>query len=399
MSLFLNKTRLDQLYPAHIQIDEQARILTLGPSLERHLTGEVIGKSLKSLFKAEFPQKISLKKENSDIRETILTGRGLAEGLSLRGGVLKSETGYLFLLGHACYESETAQLRELNFSDFAPTDSSIDLLFVSKFHKVLLKESRDMSQEVTKKKALAEAASVAKTQFLANMSHEIRTPMNGLMGMTQVLSNSDMPVEQREIVDIILESGEALMAILNDVLDISKIESGRMSLNPQIENINEIVLRAVELHRDTAERKSLDLTMDIDEKCPGKVYVDGLRLGQCLSNLVSNAIKFTQSGSVSVRATSERFNSFYRFKIEVTDTGIGIAKGAQDKVFEPFTQADGSTTRPFGGNGLGLSISKKFANMMGGDISIESELEKGSTFILVFEATAVETKKALSQVA
>ena len=399
MSLTLNKTSLDQLFPAHIQIDKQACILTLGPSLQRHLTEDAIGKNIGTLFSIEFPQKLSRQSSNNEIRDTILTGRGLGEGLALRGGVMKSDKGYIFLLGHAFSKLEAVKPRELNFSDFSPTDDSIDLFIISKFHEVLLNETRVMSQEVTQKKRLAEAASLAKTQFLANMSHEIRTPMNGVLGMAQVMANLDLPPKQREIIETILKSGETLMEILNDILEISRIESGKLSLHPADVNVCESITRAVECHRNKANQKGLSLTLNFAEECSEKIIIDGLRLEQCLSNLVANAIKFTDKGAVSIYVTSEYFKTFQRTTIKVSDTGIGIAKESQAELFEPFTQADNSKTREYGGSGLGLSISKKFANLMGGDIKIQSEPGKGSVFTLTFDANRAEMTSAMSDVA
>ncbi|WP_416878422.1 sensor histidine kinase [Litorimonas sp.] len=399
MSLTLDKTRLDQLFPAHIEIDRTARISGLGPSLQHHLTEAAFGEKLQNLFKIDFPRKLSLQEKEKDIREAVLTGQGLGEGLALRGGVMRTGQGFIFLLGHAFCEIEGRTPRELNFSDFSLTDSSIDLLFISKFHKVLLNETRAMSQEVTQKKRLAEAASLAKSQFLANMSHEIRTPMNGVLGMAQVMANFDLPPKQRKILDMILRSGETLMEIVKDILELSKIESGKLSLNFKDENISDLIRRTVEFHRDHAIQKNISLDLEFAEDCPEFVSIDALRLGQCLSNLVSNALKFTEKGSVSLHVSSEEYEGFHRFTIRVTDTGIGIAKEAQAELFEPFTQANSSKTREYGGSGLGLSISRKIARMMDGDIKIKSESGKGSTFTLTFDANNPERSGALAYVA
>lgn len=399
MGVFLNQDKLDRLFPAHIEIDKAGAISGLGPSLKRHISLEPIGKPLNSIFRVNFPQKISSSGKGGTIREIVMSGKGIAEEIFLRGSVINSQNGYLLLLGHVPSEGKNNKARDLIFSDFAPTDSSVDLLFVSRFHKVLLEETRNMSQEITKKKALAEAANVAKSQFLANMSHEIRTPMNGVLGMAQVMKSFDMPPEQKEIVNIILKSGEALMGILNDVLDISKIESGRLTLNPQDENVMKVLSEAVDLHRASADAKGLSLTLEVDRACPESIHIDGLRLGQCVSNLISNAIKFTETGSVSVQVSSEKQSRSDTLKIKVIDTGIGIEKEVQPKLFEPFTQADGSTTRRYGGSGLGLSIARKFARMMDGDIVIDSEPGKGATFTMSFDAKRPQDMQKLSYVA
>ncbi len=397
--LTLDKTRLDQLFPAYIEIDKAAHILRLGPSLQHHLGEAAHGKKLQSFFKISFPRKLAFQGKEKAIREVVLTGRGLGEGLALRGGVMRTEEGFIILLGHALCEIEGVTPRELNFSDFSPADSSIDLLFISKFHKVLLNEMRQMSEEVTQKKRLAEAANLAKSQFLANMSHEIRTPMNGVLGMAQVMANFDLPPKQRKILDTILRLGETLMEIVKDILDLSKIESGKLCLNPKDEDICELICRTVEFHRDHADQKNISLDLKFAEDCPEIVSIDALRLGQCLSNLVSNALKFTEKGSVSLHVSSEGYEAFHRFTVKIKDTGIGIAKETQAELFEPFTQADSSKTREYGGSGLGLSISRKIARMMDGDVKLQSEPQKGSTFTLIFDANHPERSGALAYVA
>ena len=264
---------------------------------------------------------------------------------------------------------------------------------------MLLDETRKLSHDVTHKKVMAEAANVAKSQFLANMSHEIRTPMNGMLGMAQVLANSDLTQKQKDLVKIMLKSGESLLGILDNILDISKIESGRVTLDQRDENIQEIISRVVDLYRAAAEQKGLSLSLSFADSCPEVVNIDGLRLSQCFSNLISNAIKFTEEGSVSVHVSCEKNGSIYRFRSTISDTGIGITKSVQNKLFEPFTQADNSMTRRFGGSGLGLTIAQKFVKMMRGNIEIESTPGKGSIFTITFEARTPESMETLSYVA
>jgi len=232
-------------------------------------------------------------------------------------------------------------------------------------------------------KAQAEAANVAKTQFLANMSHEIRTPMNGVLGALDLLWRDELSSERRQLLETATSSSEALLTVLNEILDFAKIEAGKLELVHEPLSLRAVVASAVKLFAPLARGRGIALEAEFDPALPLRVYGDAARIRQVLLNLIGNAVKFTEHGGVTVRARwapEEGGDRPRTVTIEVVDTGIGIPAQALDNLFAPFHQVDQSDQRRFGGSGLGLAISKKFAEAMGGDISVESQPGRGSTF-------------------
>ncbi len=241
-----------------------------------------------------------------------------------------------------------------------------------------------LKARLTRNQERLKKALETKSRFLANMSHEVRTPMNGIIGTTELLQYTELNTEQKQYIDIIKNSSTLLLSIINDVLDLSKIEAGKLTLEKTSLNLQDIAKESINMFSHNLQHKAITLELNYDEKLPSTFIGDGFRIRQILLNLISNAIKFTQEGSISINVMADKATSPNRtiqpIKIEVIDTGIGIEESKLSVIFSEFGQADDSTTRLHGGTGLGLSICQQLAQAMGGDITVTSQVSKGSTF-------------------
>jgi signal transduction histidine kinase len=253
-------------------------------------------------------------------------------------------------------------------------------LLAETFNRVAAAERRSRV-ELEKAKIAAESANRLKSEFMTNISHELRTPMNGIIGLTDVLLLTELDAEQQDCANTVLQSADSLMRLINEILDFSKLDAGKMVLTPVAFDLRDSIREVIALLRPQASAKSLRLNVDYAQDAPGQLIGDEVRIRQIVTNLVGNAIKFTDQGNVEVRVKClERGAGRATMHLSVTDTGIGIPADKLNLIFEKFTQADGSMTRRFGGTGLGLTIVKQLVEVMGGSVGVESREGHGSTF-------------------
>ncbi len=354
---------------AIVVTDEDGHILMFGPGAEQtfqHRASDVIGRSVEMLMpeRMRAAHRGHLRGFRAGPRDSILMGarspivglRSNGEEFPLEASVSKIDTpaGPIF----------TTILRDVS------TRQQVERMLV---------EAAEA----------AEAANLAKSAFLATMSHEIRTPLNGVLGMAQVMSSDDLSAVQRDRLDVIRRSGEALLAILNDVLDLSKIESGKLDLEEIEFDLTELVQGAQATFTSLANKAGLSFALDVVD-AEGRYIGDPTRVRQVLYNLISNALKFTQSGEVRVTATRREG----LLRLTVADTGVGMSPEVLSGLFTPFRQADSSTTRRFGGTGLGLAISRHLAGLMGGALEATSVQGRGSTFTFSLPLPQVKKGRA-----
>ncbi|KXO08310.1 CheY-like receiver [Moritella sp. JT01] len=278
-------------------------------------------------------------------------------------------------------------------------DGNDEFSAFAKMLNKLIEERYTNESQIIQAKELAEQANVAKSSFLANMSHEIRTPLNGVIGMSDILASTKLTPSQQEHLAIIENSSQTLLILINDILDFSKIESGHLTISNHSCNLREVIYDTVAIVIPTAASKSLDIIVNITPELPTDLLLDEHRLRQVLMNLLSNAVKFTNRGQVSLSLSCKLLsNKRCELSFSVADTGTGIEGDKQQKIFEPFTQEDGSITREFGGTGLGLAISSQLVELMGGKIDIDSVKGEGSNFYFTIYVDSVAGIRAQQMV-
>jgi len=319
------------------------------------------------------------------LQSNVLVSFGLAGVLLLLLlGMTKRLTQPLHELAEVMGEAEDGDIQVR-----ANLKGSKEIVLMEKAFNTMMNQLEQRQQELQRARDSALGVANAKGEFAATVSHELRTPMNGIMGMLDLLGRSEVSQRQKEYIKVATQSGDALLMLIDDILDFSKIESGKMRISLVNYDPQELIGDIVELLSTQAKQKNLTINAKIESKTPKVLRGDSGRIRQVLINLIGNAIKFTEQGSVDISMMIEGDSTLPMFRVVVKDTGVGIAKNAQKRIFDAFSQADGSTTRKYGGTGLGLTICRQLVELMGGKMGVESETGKGSAFWFTLPLDAV----------
>jgi two-component system sensor histidine kinase/response regulator len=344
---------------ALLMLDPSGNVISWNTGAERikgYKAEEILGKHFSCFY---LPEAIANGHPDSELRTAAAEGRYVEEGWRVR----KDGSRFLAEVVITAIRNKNGEL-----AGFAKVTRDVT-------------ERRRLDQQLKKAKETAESADMAKGNFLANMSHEIRTPMNGVIGLTGLMLHGDLNAQQREFAETIRASGETLLAIINDILDFSKIEAGKLLIELLDFDLIETVESSLDLLAETAHGKGIELACEIASNVHASLRGDPGRLRQILINLLSNAVKFTAEGEVLLRVSmASQTETHATIQFDIEDTGVGISSGEQIALFKPFSQADSSTTRKYGGTGLGLAIAKHLVALMGGQIGMESQLQRGSKF-------------------
>ena len=346
---------------------------------------EAFGEFVSPMEKNEIFQAIISKlPENSDTRK-LLENQSIKSILTIP---IFTKTGYWGFIG---YDDCT------NEREWSEAELSLLKSFANSISNAI--DRNILESNLIESKEIAENASLAKSEFLANMSHEIRTPLNGVIGFTDLLLKTELNEGQNQYIDIVNQSANTLLNIINDILDFSKIEAGKLELELVKSDVFELAGQATDVVSFQAQKNGVEMLLNIEKTLPRFIFVDEIRLKQILINLLGNAVKFTKSGEIELKIqTLEILDKNKRtFRFEVRDTGIGISEDYQKRIFDAFSQEDGSTTKKYGGTGLGLSISNKLLSMMGSELQLTSKLNEGSKFYFDIMLTTEEGEISKSQ--
>ena len=374
MDVGLTGGQFENFFPCYLVTNQALVVQRVGRSITKFLPDLLPGDRLDKWFifdrPVATPDPAALVSDQTPVQIRSIDGR-----LHLSGCVVEQQFGFLFCLSHSPGRAATWSELGLTVDDFSLADQSLAISTAISLQKTLNAELQETIENLRTARDEAMAASRAKSTFLSVMSHEIRTPLNGILGMTQVMIRETSDEQTLSRLDIVRQSGEGLLSILNDLLDLSRIEAGKMALEAIPFDMVELLSGAHSALISLASNKGLSMRLDI-EAIRGRYIGDPTRIRQIVTNLLSNAIKFTESGSVELSAQCIEGG----LEIAVADTGIGIDPDKFSEIFGEFRQADTSINRGFGGTGLGLSIARNLATLMGGTITVESRPGEGSRF-------------------
>jgi two-component system, sensor histidine kinase and response regulator len=391
VAIGLGPELVERLYPFLLAIDAELRVVKLGRGVRKICVGAEPGAGLLDIVTIFRPLLApTFEALSGNPRSTFLLD-SRTTGIRLRGEMaLEAASGLVLFLGSPWFTDITKlQQSGLSLTDFTVHDPIVDFLYMVQAKTVAVQDAKRFSDTIVKQRdelqrsnAELERANAAKTQFLANTSHELRTPLNGIIGMASLLARSELKPKQANFVEKVIKSAELLQSVVNDILDISKIEAGKLALESMEFDPALLVHDIAGVFSASAHLKNVELVCITAPGIPRAVTGDPNRLRQVLSNLIGNAVKFTATGEIVVRTTLEETDveGHVQLRFAVSDTGIGIAADDHKLLFQPFSQIDNSMGRRFGGTGLGLAIARQLVELMGGEIGLDSAPGRGSTF-------------------
>jgi signal transduction histidine kinase len=389
--MYLNKSQIETCFPFFLATDSHGTIKDMGRSLLKILGSDSLEKNINNEFFFILPFIETNSSYDSLLDQTVII-QHKKMNFKLIGQVIKDEVNqkYIFTMCIQLNEIESFSKYNINFSDFAPQDQVFDFLLAFHTYKKAELDTSRLNTELKKQKNIAINASEMKSKFLANMSHELRTPLNGIIGIASVLKETNTDSVNTELIDIILSSGDHLLSLINDILDLSKIEAGESKITPQPMNIRKHLNELKSSLDVLARNRSNTLEFNIPAEVPENLVYDPVRIIQVLTNLLGNAIKFTKNGSVRLELSIiGKITDTAHIKFEIIDTGSGIPSLMIDKIFSPFMQLE-QKEKNISGTGLGLSICKNLISAMGGEIKVTSKINIGSNFFFSLQLPVSE---------
>ena len=376
---------LEKLFPFFFIADQDGQFVAVGPTMKKLMSIGNVATCFDSTFEiarpAEYTYKTLIQKSGSEM--VVLKMRSpraevMGQILDLAGTSYK-----LFIVNLVVQDADELTDLQLDFNDFAIQDPIFDYLMLLQTQRRAIRQADEANRKLADAHQIAVQASETKSRFLANMSHELRTPMNGIIAMASILQETVLSEDQQDYVKTLITSGESMLALVNDILDLSKIEAGFVDLKLASFSISELLKEITATVQPTVLKKNLSMDVFIDPAVPETIHGDRMRLRQVMLNLVGNAVKFTETGSVTVTLESVDGSTEHQvLRFTVKDSGIGMSQETIAQLFSPFVQGDNSMTKKFEGTGLGLSICKRLIEAMEGTIEVQSSLGNGSEFVV-----------------
>lgn len=375
----INFEVVDKLFPFNLVVSKEGRLISTGRSLSKMLPASE-GRDIEDFFLITRPNGVNFKKLLIECPDEVVHVKSKFNGATFAAQPIrafKDSEASLLVMNLIVQDADELSGLSLDFGDFAMQDPIFDYLMLLQTQKRAIRMADESNKKLAEAHRVAVAASETKSRFLANMSHELRTPMNGIVAMASILQETNLNEEQVDYLQTIVKSSEAMLGLINDILDLAKIEAGFITVSQVNFSIRDFIAELKSELAGISSRKQIDFLINIDEKVPTLFHSDPTRLRQVLVNLLGNAFKFTEKGAVGLNLSITQSGLV---DIEVKDSGIGMSAETVSKIFSPFVQGDDSMTKKYEGTGLGLTITKKLVEALGGTIKVKSSLGEGSTF-------------------